>query len=48
MVYEVHKKVCRKTGKVISQSAKESDMNPDEYLFNLVDYVHSITQEEKI
>lgn len=47
MIYEVHKKICRKTGNVLSETVRESDVNEDEYLFNLVEYVHSITKEEK-
>lgn len=45
VIYEVHKKVCRKTGKVLEYSIKETDIDPEEYMKPLIEYVYSITKD---
>ena len=41
-MYEVHKKVCRTTGKVLEVSKREVPEDPAEYTEALVNYVASI------
>lgn len=46
-VYSVRKKICLKTGKVLSRTVKETDIDPEEYMEKLVEYVYQITKEKK-
>jgi len=46
-LYEVHKKICRKTGKVLEESRREVPGDPEEYTEALVNYVASITENKE-
>lgn len=47
MVYAVRKKICRKTGKLLSKTVTETDIDQEEYISKLVEYVYQITKERK-
>lgn len=47
MVYEVSEKVKLKTGEVISCSIKESDIDKNQFISDLADYVYQVTKNSK-
>ena len=47
MIYEVTEKICLKTGTVLSKTVIETNVDDDEYMEKLVEYVYQITKEKK-
>lgn len=47
MMYEVYKKICRKTGEVLVHTIRETDEDEEEFKRNLVEYIHRITEDDE-